>query len=229
MYERAMTFGEYVQDYGLKRSEGVVLRYLSDVYKGLQQNVPEDLRTPELDDVIVWLGALIRQVDSSLIDEWERLLHPDEADPAASLRPTLPTGERTIVDDHRAFRVMVRNRVFDWVQRLARRHGYDELVAEALDRDRWRSGEDVIEAMASYRDEFGDVLVDAAARSGELFHFDRTTGAVTQILHDPEDAHEWRIEALVDLDASRDEDRVVLRLVDLGVADGVTHGVRHHE
>ncbi len=51
-----MTFGEYVQDYGLKRSEGVVLRYLSDVYKGLQQNVPEDLRTPELDDVIVWLG-----------------------------------------------------------------------------------------------------------------------------------------------------------------------------
>jgi hypothetical protein len=87
----------------------------------------------------------------------------------------------------------------------------------------------VIEAMAPYRDEFGDVLDDPAARSGELFHFDRTTGGVTQILHDPDDAHEWRIEALVDLDASRDEDRVVLRLVDLGVADGVTDGVRHHE
>ena len=225
MYERAMTFGEYVQDYGLKRSEGVVLRYLSDVYKGLQQNVPEDLRTPELDDVIVWLGALIRQVDSSLIDEWERLLHPDDTDPAAALRPTLPTGERTVVDDHRAFRVMVRNRVFDWVQRLARRHGYDELVADAVDRDRWGSGEDVIEAMAPYREEFGDVLVDAASRSGELFHFDRATGSVTQILHDPEDAHEWRIDAVVDLDASREEGRVVLRLVDLGV----THGVRHHE
>ncbi len=229
MFERAMTFGEYVQDYGLKRSEGVVLRYLSDVYKGLQQNVPEDLRTSELDDVIVWLGALIRQVDSSLIDEWERMLHPDDADPATALRPTLPTGERTIVDDHRAFRVMVRNRVFDWVQRLARRNGYDELVADAADTDRWRSGEDVIEAMAPYRDEFGDVLVDATARSGELFHFDRSTGRVTQILHDSEDSGEWRIEATVDLDTSRAEDRVVLRLVDLGVADGVTHGVRHHE
>ncbi len=131
MYERAMTFGEYVQDYGLKRSEGVVLRYLSDVYKGLQQNVPEDLRTPELDDVIVWLGALIRQVDSSLIDEWERLLHPDEASSVDDLRPTLPTGERSIVDDHRAFRVMVRNKMFDWVQKLARRRGYDEIVADA--------------------------------------------------------------------------------------------------
>ena len=229
MLERAMTFGEYVSDYGLKRSEGVVLRYLSDVYKGLQQNVPEDLRTSELDDVIVWLGALIRQVDSSLIDEWERLLHPDGADTSAAVRPTLPTGERTIVDDHRAFRVMVRNKVFDWVQRLARRNGYDDIVLDAVDAARWRSGEDVIEAMAPYRDEFGDVLVDAAARSGELFHFDRSTGRVTQILHDPEDSNEWRIEAMVDLDGSRDEDRVVLRLVDLGIADGVTDGVRHHE
>jgi superfamily II RNA helicase len=216
MYERAMTFGEYVQDYGLKRSEGVVLRYLSDVYKGLLQNVPEDLRTPALEDLTVWLGAMIRQVDSSLIDEWERLLHPDESDPAAALRPTLPTGERTIVDDHRAFRVMVRNKVFDWVQRLSRRNGYDDLVADATDTDRWRSGEDVIEAMAAYRDEFGDVLVDAASRSGELFHFDRSTGRVTQILHDPEDSNEWRIVADVDLDASRSDDRVVLRLVDLG-------------
>jgi superfamily II RNA helicase len=216
MYERAMTFGEYVQDYGLKRSEGVVLRYLSDVYKALLQNVPGDLRTPELDETVLWLGALIRQVDSSLIDEWERLLHPEELDPAAAVRPSLPTGdERTIVDDHRAFRVMVRNRVFDWVQRLSRRSGYDEIVAEALDRERWRSGEDVIEAMAAYRAEFGDVLVDAAARSGDRFHFDRTSGRVTQILHDPDDTNEWRIVADVDLDASRTEDRVVLRLVDI--------------
>ncbi|MGB0112924.1 MAG: DUF3516 domain-containing protein, partial [Ilumatobacteraceae bacterium] len=182
MFERAMTFGEYIQDYGLKRSEGVLLRYLSDVYKGLGQNVPEELRTPELDDLTVWLGAAVRQVDSSLIDEWERLLHPDEDDPAAAVRPTLPTGERTIVDDHRAFRVMIRNRAFDWVQRLARRRDYDELVADAVDTDRWRSGEDVIEAMAPFREEFGDVLVDANARAGERFQYDRASGRVVQIL-----------------------------------------------
>jgi superfamily II RNA helicase len=213
MYERAMTFGEYIHDYGLKRSEGVLLRYLSDVYKGLGQNVPEDLRTAELDDLTAWLGALVRQVDSSLIDEWERLLHPESIEIVA-VRPE-PAAERTIVDDPRAFAVMVRNKAFDWVQRLARRGGYDEIVADAVDRDRWQSGEDVIAAMASYRDEFGDVLTDAGARSGERFRYDRTTGNVVQILRDPDDTNEWRIVAQVDLDASRDQDRCVLRLVDI--------------
>jgi superfamily II RNA helicase len=217
LYERAMTFGEYVHAYGLKRSEGVVLRYLSDVYKGLRQNVPEEHRTVALDDLTVWLGALVRQVDSSLIDEWERLLHP-EAQSVDELRPPLPTGDRTIVDDERAFAVMVRNRAFDWVQRLARRSGYDAIVADAVDSERWRSGEAVVEAMAPYRDEFGDVLDGPAARSGERFRFDRASGRVVQILHDPEESNEWRIEAVADLDASRAEDRVVLRLVDIGPA-----------
>ena len=79
IYERAMTFSEYVAHYGLTRSEGLVLRYLSDVYKGLIRNVPEDLKTEELADITEWLGELVRQVDSSLIDEWQHL-----ADAAAS-------------------------------------------------------------------------------------------------------------------------------------------------
>ncbi|MDQ2725156.1 MAG: DUF3516 domain-containing protein, partial [Actinomycetota bacterium] len=71
LYERAMTFGEYVAHYGLARSEGLVLRYLSDAYKGLVRTVPEDDKTDELVDVTEWLGELVRQVDSSLIDEWQ--------------------------------------------------------------------------------------------------------------------------------------------------------------
>jgi len=212
MYERAMTFGEYVNDYGLKRSEGVLLRYLSDVYKGLVQNVPEELATTELGDIVAWLGAVVRHVDSSLIDEWERMLHPEEADSIDDLRPHLPTGERTIVDDDRAFRVMVRNRVFDWVQRLARRRGYDEIVADA-DRELWPSGETLIEAMAPYWAEHDEILTDPGARSGELFRYDRATGRVTQILHDPDDTNEWRLDAMVDRAASADEGRAVLRLL----------------
>ena len=73
LHERAMTFGEYVNHYGLKRSEGLLLRYLSDAYRTLVQNVPTDRRTPELDELTDWLGALVRGVDSSLLDEWERL------------------------------------------------------------------------------------------------------------------------------------------------------------
>ena len=77
MYERAMTFGEYVAFYGLTRSEGLVLRYLGDAYRALRQTVPERVRTDELEDIIEWLGAVVRQTDSSLLDEWEQLSDPD--------------------------------------------------------------------------------------------------------------------------------------------------------
>jgi hypothetical protein len=206
MFERAMTFGEYVHDYGLKRSEGVLLRYLSDVFKGLVQNVPDEHRTDELDDIVAWLGAVVRQVDSSLIDEWEKLLHPDEATSTEAVRPV---AERTIVDDERGFRVMVRNRLWDWVQRLARRSGYDELVVDA-DRERWPSAEAVVEAMASFRDESGDVAVDGDARS--MFSFDRSTGRATQELCDDDGPTGWRLVAMVDLAASVEEGRAVVRL-----------------
>jgi hypothetical protein len=76
MYERAMTFTEYTGFYGLSRAEGLVLRYLAGAYKALRQTVPEEARTDELTDLIEWLGELVRQTDSSLIDEWERLRSP---------------------------------------------------------------------------------------------------------------------------------------------------------
>src|SRR6201997_1319571 len=102
MYERAMTFTEYVSFYGLSRSEGLVLRYLADAYKALRQTVPEDAKTEELIDLIEWLGELVRQVDSSLIDEWERLRNPD-ADPAVEAERD--SGPPPVTRNVRAFRV----------------------------------------------------------------------------------------------------------------------------
>src|SRR5580658_5830079 len=107
MFERAMTFGEYVQFYSLSRSEGIVLRYLADAYKALKQTVPDEAKTEELTDLIEWLGELIRQVDSSLIDEWEKLSHPDDLD-SAPVRAE-PKG---VTRNTRAFRVLVRNSLF---------------------------------------------------------------------------------------------------------------------
>jgi superfamily II RNA helicase len=204
MFERAMTFGEYVQDYGLKRSEGVVLRYLSDVYKGLVQNVPDEHRTDELDDVTAWLGAVVRQVDSSLIDEWEKLLHPDEDEPTSAVRPTV---ERTIVDDERAFRVMVRNRLWDWLQSLAR--GSTEIGPTSSD------SPDLSDALAGYLAEFEVIATDANARA--MFSFDRASGVATQELCDDEGPTAWRLTADVDLAASAEEGRAVVHLRTLGV------------
>ncbi len=73
MVEHADTFNQYVSRYGLKRSEGLVLRYLTDCYKALAQTVPASAVNDRLAEVIDWLGALVREVDSSLLDEWERL------------------------------------------------------------------------------------------------------------------------------------------------------------
>src|SRR5699024_5868107 len=81
LYERAMTFGEYIAFYDLFRSEGIVLRYLANAYKALDQTIPDDSKTEDLHDLVAWLGELVRQVDSSLLDEWEELTNPsDEED-----------------------------------------------------------------------------------------------------------------------------------------------------
>src|SRR5260370_34157075 len=104
MYERALTFTEYIGFYGLSRSEGLVLRYLADAYKALRQTVPDDAKTEELTDLIEWLGEIVRQVDSNLIDQWERLRNPSP-DPAAQ-RDARPA---TVTANTRAFRGLVRN------------------------------------------------------------------------------------------------------------------------
>src|SRR5579863_808597 len=123
LFERAMTFQEYVQFYGLARSEGIVLRYLADAYKALRQTVPDEAKTEELTDLIEWLGELIRQVDSSLVDEWEKLTNPDpESGEPQAARP------KTLTSNARAFRVLVRNALFRRVTLAALRH-YDELGA----------------------------------------------------------------------------------------------------
>ena len=85
MVERFCSFNDYVRDYGLQRSEGVLLRYLGQVYKTLVQTIPEPLKTEPLDDIIVYFRAMIRQVDSSLLEEWESLKHPLQARPEERL------------------------------------------------------------------------------------------------------------------------------------------------
>src|SRR6202008_2688063 len=94
MWERAFTFREFVSVYGLTRSEGAVLRYLSDAFKALRSGVPVAARTEEVTDIVEWLGELVRQVDSSLLDEWEQLTSPDQLDApvAVSARPRPLTG-----------------------------------------------------------------------------------------------------------------------------------------
>ncbi|HJZ25964.1 MAG TPA: DUF3516 domain-containing protein, partial [Streptosporangiaceae bacterium] len=150
MYERALTFAEYVAFYGLSRSEGLVLRYLADAYKALRQTVPDEAKTEELTDLIEWLGEIVRQVDSSLLDEWERLRNPtDSATASAEDRPA------GVTSNVRAFRVLVRNALFHRVRLAALGH-YKELGALdsecGWDASAW---EEAVEGYFEVHDEIG--------------------------------------------------------------------------
>ena len=102
MWERAFTFREFVNTYGLTRSEGAVLRYLSDAFKALRSGVPAAARTEEVTDLVEWLGELVRQVDSSLLDEWEQLTEPGRRPGGRGRRPgTAPTAHRQRAGVHR--------------------------------------------------------------------------------------------------------------------------------
>ena len=113
-----MTFTEYVSFYPLARAEGIVLRYLADAYKALRQTVPEDARTEAVTDLIAWLGELVRQVDSSLLEEWERLRNPEAAEPAA-VADAIDDQTPPVTANLRAFRVLVRNALFRRVELAA--------------------------------------------------------------------------------------------------------------
>jgi superfamily II RNA helicase len=210
MFERALSFTEYVSFYRLARSEGLVLRYLADAYKALRQTVPEDARTEELADLIEWLGELVRQVDSSLIDEWERLRNPvEEAAHLAADRPPAVTGNK------RAFRVLVRNALFRRVElaALSRYEDLGELDSEAgWDAAAWQA------ALTPYFEEHADIGTGADARGPALLIIDELPGRwrVRQIFDDPAGDHDWGFSATVDLAASDEAGEAVLAVTGVG-------------
>ncbi|OZB48164.1 MAG: hypothetical protein B7X40_07810 [Cellulomonas sp. 14-74-6] len=216
LHERAMTFAEYVSFYKLDRTEGVLLRYLADAYRALRQTVPEERRTEELEEIVEWLGDLVRRTDSSLLDEWERLAHPDEADePAPTTADEAPP---PITGNPRVFRALVRGALFRRVE-LAARDDVEGLAAlgdvddegRPWDADRWA------DALEPYWQDHDELLTGTPARGPALFQVTQgaTTWRVRQLLDDPEGDHDWRIDALVDLAASDEagEVRLVIEAV----------------
>jgi superfamily II DNA/RNA helicase len=215
MYERSLTFVEYVSFYQLARSEGLVLRYLADAFKALRQTVPDEAKTEELADLIEWLGELVRQVDSSLLDEWEKLREPGEEPAAAAPAERTPP---KVTANPRAFRVLVRNALFRRVElaSLRRWQQLGELDGEAeWDAERWE------QALAPYFDEYDEIGTGPDARGpARLLITESSAGSgagrqptrwlVRQILDDPAGDHDWGISAEVDLAASDEAGEAVL-------------------
>jgi hypothetical protein len=222
MYSHGMGFTDFVGRYKLARSEGLVLRYLSDAYRTLRQTVPAAHRPPELEDLIEWLGETVRQTDSSLLDEWEALSDPDHV-PRTLLDATAPP-PRPLSQQDRAFRVMIRNAMWRRVELVARDDvpalaALEEADAARLDpprevvmtRDAWDA------AIEDYYTEHKSLGTSGDARGPDLFVLERSViegggrrWQVRQTLADPAGHHDWVIEAEVDVDASDELGELVL-------------------
>ncbi|NIZ91924.1 DEAD/DEAH box helicase [Kineococcus rubinsiae] len=218
MYERAMTFGDFVAFYQLARSEGLVLRYLADAYKALRQTVPEDARTEELTDLVEWLGEVVRQTDSSLLAEWERLR--SGLDGSEAVENALAPQEDEVppvTKNARAFRVLVRNAMFRFVELAA----LDRPAAlAALDgspsEDAWA------DQLDAYYEEHDAIGTGPDARGPHLLQVDDGSGPdpkgsprawyVRQVLDDPAGDRDWAVVAEVDLDASDEAGTAVVRV-----------------
>jgi superfamily II RNA helicase len=211
MVEQFLSFNEYVKEYGLERGEGVLLRYLADAYKTLVQSVPDPEKTPEVDDIVTYLGAIVRSVDSSLLDEWERL-RGGSAEAVLATVPE-PSGEPDVTRNPREFTVLVRNAVFAVVRALARK---DYALAESLlAGDAW-SRKRLEEALAPFFEQHAALRTDPKARAPENTRVTSTEGGVwrvQQILLDPEDDNDWALDFAIDLERSRTAGRAVLELV----------------
>jgi hypothetical protein len=211
-FERGASFVDYVRDLGLARSEGLLLRYLTDAYKGVRQNVPEAAKTEAVHDVIDWLGAMVRGVDASLLEEWERI--------GAGVIPTAiaprPIEEPDVTRDVRGFAVMIRNAAFRFVRSLARRR-WDEAASLLHDADaRWPATA-IEAAMTGFFAEHAELVVDADARAANACVLDRDERRVRaiQTLHGPDGPTEWTLVLEIDLVASREAGSPILALVEI--------------
>src|SRR5215471_15558173 len=212
MFEQFMSFPEYIKEYGLERGEGLLLRYLSDVYKTLVQTVPAPAKTPEVEDIVTYFGAIVRAVDSSLLDEWERMRGGEGEERPAAAAP-LVTGEADITANERELTVLIRNALFAVVRALARKDW--AAAAQLLEPGTW-TPERLAAELAPFFAEHAALRIDPQARAPantRIVSKDDRAWRAEQILFDPEDANDWALVVTIDLERSRAEARPTLDLV----------------
>ncbi len=213
MFENWQSFEDYVKNYGLERSEAVLLRHLSEVYKVLNQTVPPAAKTEDLEEAEAFFGDLLRGVDSSLIDEWEKLKNPEYVAEEKSASPVkqVPFSRRKV-----EFERAVRHAVFDFVKELSRGNltGALELVEAEMTIDGLRG------AMEAHAIEHGFIRLDPEARSKKHYRSELVEGTrslrVEQVLVDSEELNDWSAIFEVDVAKSDEKNEVALELIQVG-------------
>ncbi|MES2570836.1 MAG: DUF3516 domain-containing protein, partial [Verrucomicrobiota bacterium] len=212
--------------YGLQRAEGLLLRHLSGVHKVLTQTVPDSAKNDAVRDMELYLSSMIRQVDSSLLDEWEKMRDPNyqPREESAEVRP--PGAEEALQDitrDTKKFTSEIRNRIFTFLRALV--SGDFEPALDALSSREQPEGEPwtadrLRQALEAYHVDHERIRLDPGARNVRHTYVtpseDRRTWRVQQMLVDPEEHNDWVAEFEIDLARSRETREPVMRLQKLG-------------
>ena len=235
MFERYRSFSDYVKDYGLERSEGLLLRHLSQVWKVLSQTVPESAKTAEVVEMEDYFRELIRGIDSSLLEEWERLKNPDfvAATTSDTDKPARPASF-DITRDAPTFRRLVRTAIFGFLQDIAAREFDSALsrlrtgeAAAPADHDPISPDARKLEAVfAAYFDARTRFRLDPEGRSAKHTHWSEDNAApaadggkewlVAQVLIDAEEQNDWEATFTISLAESRAQNRAVLSFSGVG-------------
>jgi hypothetical protein len=197
-------FDDYVKRTGLARMEGLLLRYLSQVWNALSHNVPAGVMTDELRDITEYLRATVTQVDSSLVAEWESSGDNALVAPTTTAAPP-PPREPPILVDPRAFRARVRAECHRLVRALSAKN-YEEAAScvrlgSGGEEEAW-TPERFEEEFRPYYAEYESIVFEPRARENDKTWIKEQAPRlwdVHQTLVDERDEGFWNLECVVDL------------------------------
>lgn len=225
MFEGFRSFSDYVQEYDLERAEGLLLRHLNSVYKVLSQTVPDASKTDAVREIELYLREMLRGVDSSLLDEWERMRDPGyrpRGTGGDEPRPPRPEEPVDVTRDAKALTAAIRTRLFAFIRAWS--IGQDEAALESVAAGADEGGEPwspgrLKASRDAYRVEHAGPRLDPEARNLRHTHVEPSPDAarwrVQQMLIDASGLNDWVLELDVDLAASRELGEPVLSLVRL--------------
>ncbi len=249
MYERYMSFQDYIRMYGLERAEGLLLRHLSGVYKTLSQTVPDSFWNEEIEEIILYFGQMVRGTDSSLLDEWELIRNPEYV-ASEGRSDALPIKPHDITRNRGELERAVRAAIFRFLRPLSLgqyRDAAEELaeltgrpledaappplgIADAFAMNDGRGpfewhGMALEKAFDPYWDEHEALRLDPAARAAINTRFEDEAMLeglrVEQVLVDTDELNDWSIVFHLDLEESRKCSQPRLRLVSIGPIAGI--------
>jgi hypothetical protein len=229
MFESFRSFSDYIRDYELQRAEGVLLRHLNGVFKVIAQTVPDAAKNEQVREMEIYLATMIRQIDSSLLDEWEKMRDPNyQRAETKEARP--PGAEQHVADitqDKQAFTAAIRNRVFTFLRGLVMGDFEAAIASLASPHDSegqpWTT-ERLAQILQAYHDEHERICLDPNARNARHTHIipsgDKKNWHVQQMLVDPAEHNDWAVEFEVNLGESSKTGQPALQLRRLGILGG---------